>query len=361
MSDTEAGIIALERTSIAEFLTDEGKRSEFFERVKRETDKLEPDLTTDKGRKAIASMAHKVAKTKVAIDTEGKALTETARKQIDAINGARKIVRDELDELKEQVRKPLTEWEAAEALREEKALEQINFLSSASTVGLSETVEQVETRRDEVKQLEISADLHGDQVEQIEQIRNAAAEALDNSIKQMRDAIAEKEELERLRAANEKLEQEKKEREEAEAEAERQRIADEEEAERIKAAEEKAREEERQRIEKEAAEEKQREAARLEKEAEEREAAEAERIEELQEQARKEERERIEAEAAANAPAPTPSPSGAGQNITAFADILKEAKESMMQATDLDEETCRTVIRAIARDQVKHCSIVKPD
>jgi hypothetical protein len=114
------------------------------------------DPTTDKGRKEIASLAHKVAKTKVALDEAGKKLTEDARAQIDAVNAERKIVRDELDALKEEVRKPLTEYEEREKARVAKhqaILAHIDtFAGDLSLCGAAELAERHAT----LKALDVS-------------------------------------------------------------------------------------------------------------------------------------------------------------------------------------------------------------
>lgn len=88
-----------------------------IDRVREEVTGEVPDLTTDKGRKRIASLAHKVAKSKTALDKAGKELADQLNAQLKPINAERKIARDELDKLKDEVRKPLTEWEDAEKLR----------------------------------------------------------------------------------------------------------------------------------------------------------------------------------------------------------------------------------------------------
>ena len=74
-----------------------------------------PDTSTDKGRKEIAKNAHKVAKSKVLLDTLGKQLADDLNAQLKPINAERKIARDTLDDLKSEVRQPLTEWEQAQA------------------------------------------------------------------------------------------------------------------------------------------------------------------------------------------------------------------------------------------------------
>lgn len=74
-----------------------------------------PDITTDQGRKDIASMAHKVARSKTLIDDMGKHRIADAKKIVDDVNGYRKQARDFLDGLKSKVRQPLDEWEAEQA------------------------------------------------------------------------------------------------------------------------------------------------------------------------------------------------------------------------------------------------------
>lgn len=88
-----------------------------IQRIRDEVKSHAPDLTTDKGRKEIASLAYKVSRSKTALDDAGKALTEDIKKQAGQIDAARKKIRDQLDALRDEVRKPLTDWEAAEELR----------------------------------------------------------------------------------------------------------------------------------------------------------------------------------------------------------------------------------------------------
>ncbi len=78
---------------------------------------FEPDTTTAKGRKEIASLAHKVAKYKTALDGMGKELVSDWKAKAKVVDASRKKLRDELDDLKEVARKPLTEWEEEEAAR----------------------------------------------------------------------------------------------------------------------------------------------------------------------------------------------------------------------------------------------------
>ena len=76
-----------------------------------------PVLETPAGRKDIASLAFKVARSKTLLDEMGKKLVEEAKKTVKTIDGHRKEVRDTLDGLKEKVRQPLTDWEDEEERR----------------------------------------------------------------------------------------------------------------------------------------------------------------------------------------------------------------------------------------------------
>jgi hypothetical protein len=86
--------------------------------IKTELDAFVPDVSTKKGRDAIASIAYKVAKGKTALDNIGKDLVAELKDVPKKIDAERKRMRDLLDLWRDEVRRPLTEWEEAEAARE---------------------------------------------------------------------------------------------------------------------------------------------------------------------------------------------------------------------------------------------------
>lgn len=92
----------------------------YLARIREEIEGFRPDVTTKKGRDAIASIAHKVAKSKVALDNVGKELAAEQKDVPRKIDAERKRMRDLLDTWKDEVRKPLTDWEQAEEAREAK-------------------------------------------------------------------------------------------------------------------------------------------------------------------------------------------------------------------------------------------------
>lgn len=92
----------------------------------------ELDISTEKGRKEIASLAYKVAQSKTFLDKMGKSLGDEARKTIDTLNAERKKCVDFLDKLKDEIRAPLTEWENKEKTRIATHEAEIQKISQAS-------------------------------------------------------------------------------------------------------------------------------------------------------------------------------------------------------------------------------------
>lgn len=110
----EKALIVADKLDVAVLFTSSGME-ETLNKIKEKAMAHVPDISTDQGRKDIASLAHKVARTKTLIDDFGKDRIAEAKKIIDAINPLRKQARDFLDALKSDVRKPLDDYEAEQA------------------------------------------------------------------------------------------------------------------------------------------------------------------------------------------------------------------------------------------------------
>lgn len=79
--------------------------------IKEEVDSFVPDLSTPTSRKEIASLAYKVAQSKTVLDNAGKTLTADWAAKKKLVDASRAEARKFLEDLKEKVRRPLTEWE----------------------------------------------------------------------------------------------------------------------------------------------------------------------------------------------------------------------------------------------------------
>jgi colicin import membrane protein len=75
------------------------------------------DTSSQKARSNIASLAYRVAMTKTTIDGIGRELVSEWKAKAAAVDASRRRVRDTLDELRDEIRAPLTTWEKAEDAR----------------------------------------------------------------------------------------------------------------------------------------------------------------------------------------------------------------------------------------------------
>jgi len=105
-------LIVIEKKNARELFVTPDSLKELLAGVDEKVLQVAPDLSTDKGRKEIASAAYRVAQTKTYIDKIGKEITDELKELPKIVDANRKFAREYLDNLKDKVRQPLTEWEA---------------------------------------------------------------------------------------------------------------------------------------------------------------------------------------------------------------------------------------------------------
>jgi hypothetical protein len=113
-----------------------GGVNDILEKIASEARKTPVDISTKSGRESCAALAYKVARSKTALDKMGKELGETHYKSWKAITAERSRIETELDALRDEVRKPLTDWENAEKARlagHEAALAEIEGMGKFDT------------------------------------------------------------------------------------------------------------------------------------------------------------------------------------------------------------------------------------
>lgn len=316
----------------------------FLSEMRNEIAAHVPDLTTDKGRKAIASLAYKITRTKTAIDAAGKKLNEDARAQISAVDKVRKDVRDRLDALADEVRRPLTEWEEAEKARSERANAIMDELRATTTIPAHATVDMVRDRIGEVEREEITAELFAESLPIARALRDQALEALRAGLVRLEQAAAERAELERLRAAEAaRLQKEAEERAAREAEEAAKRA----EAERIE-REERAAEEAVRKVQA-AAEAK----ARAEQDARDR--AHAEEVAALKRQAEQAEAARLAEQRRRDDEAKAAEKRAANERHVSK--VMTAAKEALMRHGEIDEDAAKRIVLAIKANSIPAVTI----
>lgn len=94
-----------------------GGVDKLLDKIEAEVKSIKIDITTKAGQEACASAAYKVARSKTFLDDMGKEFVAELKKQTGAVDAERRKIRERLDELKDEVRAPLTKFETDEKAR----------------------------------------------------------------------------------------------------------------------------------------------------------------------------------------------------------------------------------------------------
>jgi hypothetical protein len=114
------------------FFTTAGAIEPILAKIREEIEAFKvPDVKTKKGRDEIKSFAHKITRSKTYLESVGKDLAAEQKKVPGLIDASRRRIKDTLEKWHDEVRAPLTEWEAAEERRVEKHREAIDNLINA--------------------------------------------------------------------------------------------------------------------------------------------------------------------------------------------------------------------------------------
>lgn len=212
----EIAVIPSPETALTVFSAEKGL-DPWLAKIREEIVGFVPDVSTAKGRAAIASLAHKVARSKTALDAAGKKVSADLKLIPKKVDAERKRVWDTLEQWQEEVRRPLNEWQAAEDARVDRHSQGIEWFrlrtdenSDLDAAELVSSIEEVESCIIDEKWEEFEAEAH--------RIKARALASLKDALEKRVKADSEAAELLRLR-------QEADARAEADRIAEAQRVA----------------------------------------------------------------------------------------------------------------------------------------
>lgn len=334
---------------------DKGRVREIVDAIEKEALSFALTPDTNKGRSEIASLAHKVARSKTFLDNLGKDRVAEWKEKAKKVDAERKLLRDRLDELKDKVRQPLTEWEQKEQARKDRIAEDLKRIQLHATDGFDPlqgpagypSIEDLENRLTVME----TFDLEG-----FDEYKDTANQYIAEVSEKLRVALAARRDYDKQQAELARL---KKEEEERQAkEAEERRIREEKERKEREEREAKEREarirEEEQKRAQEAAERAKREAEQKLKEAEEARIRAEERAKAEKEEAIRRERERVEAEKRKEAEEQAKREANKRHRNK----ILKEAREDLENATEQDGATAEMVLKAIEAGKIRHVNLI---
>jgi hypothetical protein len=226
MSEPLNELIVIPKETALEVFTKEGSIEPYLEQIKAAVTGIVPDLSTKKGRDAIASLAYKVAKSKTYLDGEGKRLVDEYKEIPKKIDATRKKARDFLDQLKDEVRQPLTDWENAEKARVDSLKQRLAFFETVCQ-GLEDlSSAEIHARIAQVVNTEMG-ETWQEFASYAEQAKMGAERTLAAAFQKRQQYEAEQEELARLRReAEERAQRDREEQIRREAAEQAQREAE---------------------------------------------------------------------------------------------------------------------------------------
>lgn len=214
-----------------------GGLQQFIDLVKGEVEGEVPDLKTRKGRERIASLAAKVSKSKTAVEKPGRDYLRRLKEMPKVVEAELRDFVTKMDALRDETRRPLTEWEAAEDARIDRHNDRLNWLKTlADDLGDLSSL-HIKGLIAEAEGMQLGAHW--------EEFEAEAASAKDKVLTTLRAALQKREQVEAEQAELERLRREAEERaeqdriraaQEAAVELERQRVAQEQQAAREAAA-----------------------------------------------------------------------------------------------------------------------------
>jgi len=207
-------IIKINETTVLEAFTNNDGLEVVIEEAKNVVNDFEHDMKNGASRQRTASLAQKVRTLKTRLDGMGKDLTSDWAKKKKAVDANRKSMREALDDLSKEARKPLTDWEDAEKLK----AAQIEAEKLKAQVESDHEIallmdKEVDRLREEAKQAELKR-IEKEKKEREDKIRKEVEEAAQAKIKSDMEKI-QKEKEEAIKkseeAAKELIAQKKKE------------------------------------------------------------------------------------------------------------------------------------------------------
>ena len=171
------------------------KLQNILDYVANEARAYESDASTSLGRKEIAAIAYKVSRSKTLIDSVGKDMVSEWKTKAKEVDAQRKIARDFLDSLRDEIRKPVTDWEEEQKrIAEEERLKE-EAEQAARLAELERREAELKAKEDAIRQAKEAERIEKERVEREKQIANDAAKKA--KIEAEEKALQEKLDLER--------------------------------------------------------------------------------------------------------------------------------------------------------------------
>lgn len=196
LEKNEKALISVEKLNPLEVFTEKGVEPILYE-ITKKVKEFVPDVATAKGRKEIASLANRVARSKTLLDDLGKNLVAEWKQKAAVVDNSRKKIRDELDALKAEARAPLTKWENDELARVSALKNKVATIQSFANLDMTSSADSIQNKIDELNKINID--------ESWQEFQVIAQTAKENSLGLLRVQLSNKIESDRQRFELERL------------------------------------------------------------------------------------------------------------------------------------------------------------
>jgi hypothetical protein len=161
------------------------------------------DAATAKGRAEIKSLAHKITRSKTYLDGIGKDMVAELKDLPRRIDANRKMMRDQLELLAEETRRPLTEWET----RTKAISDQLNAIDALPVTLATATSARIGWEIETLTKMELTAEVWEGFLDEATAITRRTIPILTEMCAARRKAELDAAELEQLRIESAKREQ----------------------------------------------------------------------------------------------------------------------------------------------------------
>lgn len=155
------------------------------------------DVATPEGRESIRAFAFRVTKSKTFLEGLGKKVADDVKKLPKVVDANRRMISEKIEGWRDELRQPLTDWEAAEKARVDRHMGNVQTCIDASAA--SGSAEHLRALLARVNAVEVSEEACEEFLDSYQRSKADAVDYLTRQIAEAERAEAERAELEALR------------------------------------------------------------------------------------------------------------------------------------------------------------------
>lgn len=168
--------------------TNPGSLEPYLEHIRASVNEV-PDLTTKKGRDRIASLAASVSRSKTAVEKPGRAFLKHLKESVKPVETNLRSFVNGCDQLRDDVRKPLTDWEEEQKARAQRLQAMVDEFGD-QVQSMRQTLLSIDVHEREAFIDEIIAEVQETPVdESFEDFQEAGQQAKDAALRDLRQSL----------------------------------------------------------------------------------------------------------------------------------------------------------------------------